>query len=241
MPHLPPARDRPHRRENVPAAAVQAGARASCSAFEADAPDASFPCCYCCPDIPLYAAPVPALPLQAPAAQARTHEATRVTDKKLPHTSRVIRAQAVISFVSDTKTKKTSKAAFSKDDLRKLFIVNNTTPCDTLDMLTTVDPERAKAWADISLSADDAVLRAGVSTGVVSYAHLAVVRGEAAAEALDCEAVDTGAVAADDVLGGEIVAAWAASGCEEPNLALDDPSDSDEELAALAEALQDSD
>ena len=67
---------------------------------------------------------------------------------------------------------KSKAGSWSKEELRKLFEVNEKTDCDTRDMLVSGDPAVAAAWANHAASCDDPPLQAAMAAGVVSFVHM---------------------------------------------------------------------
>lgn len=80
---------------------------------------------------------------------------------------------------SSTSCKKSNSAgSFSRDELRKLFSINENTDCDTQATMATGDAGSKVAWNDVKESTDDAVLQAAVQGASVSYAWLQAVKGQ---------------------------------------------------------------
>lgn len=84
---------------------------------------------------------------------------------------------------SSSSTKKGKNAfAFSRDELRKLFSINDDTDCDTQASMATGDAACSVAWNDVKDTTDDAVLQAAVQGASISYAWLQAVKGQSAEE-----------------------------------------------------------
>ena len=84
---------------------------------------------------------------------------------------------------SSTSSKKGNNAgSFLRDELRKLFAINEDTDCDTQATVATGDGAGCSiAWNDVKESTDDAVLKAAVQGANISYAWLQAVKGQSAA------------------------------------------------------------
>jgi hypothetical protein len=164
-------------------------------------------------------------------------------------------AQAVIGFVTDGTKRQSKQASFSRDELRRLFDVNTRTDCDTRDMLFATDPSMAASWSDISMSTDDVVLQGAVQTGSISYVQLQMVRGLQDSKPLEvasatiapyeaCELICEASagdkrVKVDNDTGADQALADVTN-LEDPCCSESEDEGSDE-LAALADALDDSD
>jgi hypothetical protein len=80
--------------------------------------------------------------------------------------------------------------SFSRDELRKLFGINDETDCDTQSIMATGDSGCNVAWNDVKESTDDAVLQAAVQGASVSYAWLQAVKGHSTEDG-DNQALET--------------------------------------------------
>lgn len=79
-----------------------------------------------------------------------------------------------------TASKQNGGRGFSKDELRRLFSVNEDTDCDTRDVLCAACEDAARAWTDARAVLKDPVLQAAAEGAQVSFAWLEGVRGEGA-------------------------------------------------------------
>lgn len=79
-------------------------------------------------------------------------------------------------------SKAASKQArgFSKEELRKLFSMNEDTECDTRDTLSAANDGGMCTWTDARASLNDPVLQAAVDGSRISFAWLESARGEGA-------------------------------------------------------------
>jgi hypothetical protein len=76
------------------------------------------------------------------------------------------------------KSKENNSGSFSREELRKLFSVNEGTDCDTRDTMAAGDAGCDVAWNDVKETTDDVVLQAAVQGASVSYAWLQAVKGQ---------------------------------------------------------------
>ena len=157
----------------------------------------------------------------------------------------------VVGFVGHTKApaSKSKPGSFSRDELKKLFQVNEGTACDTRDMLAASDEQAATAWVDQAPTTTDGPLLAAINAGIVSFVH---IQPAAVAEDEECSQSDgrqAGAKAArseDDgaaVQGRSVRQCWAPDG--DAGIADDAPgsqvtgSCDGNGLLALAKTLED--
>lgn len=82
-----------------------------------------------------------------------------------------------VSHPTSRDTKQQKGRGFSKEELRKLFSMNEDTDCDTRDALAAVDDGSARPWTDARTSLHDPVLQAAVHGSSISFAWLEGARG----------------------------------------------------------------
>jgi DNA repair and recombination protein RAD54B len=75
---------------------------------------------------------------------------------------------------------KAKGASFSRDELRKLFSINEETDCDTRDNIVAGSEMCAAEWKDCKHDTEDAIAQAAVQGASVSFLWLQSVRGQSA-------------------------------------------------------------